>query len=619
MVISPIRISLIISLMLSSPCKDAYIIQIPNNISIAEDGSIDVVIVENDLNQYQTLYIDFDDEFTISDSHGKDDISGYTVDSSIVILPNDMETRSITYHLPHIPSGSWSGSLGLSIRLDTHYPSNTLISGSQLNQIIASYAPAYVEFSHDVITAYDNVHDVSMAQDGSIMLYVIDSEDRIIISNGSDADMKANEDMSHLFKDVTSLSEIRNIDMLDLSECLSMSGMFWGANRISSISGLSSLDTKNIIDMSHLFEGTTRFRNIDLSSWDVANVKDMSFMFAGSYISDFSSIEEWDTGNVINMSGMFSLTRQVTNLDLSDWDVLSVQDMSNMFSSSRRLTALDLSSWNTCSCRNMSSMFESSQSLSSIQGISSFDTHNTEDMSSLFSSCIGLGSLDLEDWEVSNVLNMSNMFNTTNLSDLGDISGWDVGKVKTFSGMFENCTHLITLGDVSSWEVSEDCTDLSKMFKQTGSSLPATLILSNWDVSNVTTMSNMFYGCKSLEYLDITGWDTSNLVDTSGMFEYNSLSDLSSLRNIIGIDLLETGNLRNMSRMFMLNRFVNVDLSSWNTQHLQDISYAFAGCYRQDLDKLKHWDVSSVLDMSNCFSDGSGSISGTAVPDWYIN
>jgi len=103
------------------------------------------------------------------------------------------------------------------------------------------------------------------------------------------------------------------------------------------------------------------------------------------------------------------------------------------------------------------------------------------------------------------------------------------------------------------------------------------------------------------------------------MFEYNSLSDLCSLRNIIGIDLLETGNLRNMSRMFMLNRFVNVDLSSWNTQHLQDISYAFAGCYRQDLDKLKHWDVSSVLDMSNCFSDGSGSISGTAVPDWYIN
>ena len=143
MIISTTRASLIISLLLSSPCKDAYIIQFPNSINITEDGYIDVIIVDNDLNQYQTLYIDFDDEFTISDSHGKDDISGYTVGSSIVILANDTSTRSVSYHLPDIPSGSWSGSLGLSIRLDTVYPSNLLISGSQLNQIIAAYAPAY--------------------------------------------------------------------------------------------------------------------------------------------------------------------------------------------------------------------------------------------------------------------------------------------------------------------------------------------------------------------------------------------------------------------------------------------------------------------------------------------
>lgn len=619
MIISPIRTSLIISLLLSSLCKDGYIIQFPNNIDITEDGSINVIIVENDLDRYQCLHIDFDDEFTISDSHGKADIEGYTLGSSIVISPDDKDTRSVSYHLPHIPSGCWSGSLGLTISLDTVYPSNMLMKGSQINQIITAYAPTYIEFSHDVIDTYDNVSDVSAAQDGSILLYEIDSENKIIISNSTTVDIKANEDMSGLFKNVTSVSEIRNIDLLDLSQCTSISGMFWGANRLSSISGLSNMQTENIIDMSHLFEGTTRLRSTDLRNWDVTNVNDMSFMFAGSYISDFSSIEHWDTGNVINMGSMFSSTRQVTSLDLSDWNVSKVQDMSNMFSSSRKLATIDLSSWNTSSCTDMSSMFESSQSLNAVRGISSFNMHNVKDMSSMFSSCIGLTDLDLENWDVVNVTDMSNMFNTTNLVNLGEISGWDVGKVRTFSGMFENCPDLRNLNDVSAWEVSDFCTDLSKMFKQTGSALPTNFDLKNWDVSNVTTMSDMFYGCKSLEYLDISGWDTAKLTDASGMFQYNSLSDLSLLKNIIGIESIDINSLRNISRIFMLNRFLNVDLSGWNTRYLQDISYSFSGCYRQDLNKLKHWNVSSVLDMSDCFSDGAGSISGTAVPDWYTN
>ncbi|MBP5279426.1 MAG: hypothetical protein J6Z03_03000 [Erysipelotrichaceae bacterium] len=48
--------------------------------NIAEEGTITVNILENDLNPYQTLYIDFDEEFVISDSHGKQDIQGYTTD-----------------------------------------------------------------------------------------------------------------------------------------------------------------------------------------------------------------------------------------------------------------------------------------------------------------------------------------------------------------------------------------------------------------------------------------------------------------------------------------------------------------------------------------------------------
>jgi surface protein len=43
--------------------------------------------------------------------------------------------------------------------------------------------------------------------------------------------------------------------------------------------------------------------------------------------------------------------------------------------------------------------------------------------------------------------------------------------------------------------------------------------ISKWNTSNVTNMSYMFYGCKSLTTLPkIDKWNTSKLVDMDGMF-----------------------------------------------------------------------------------------------------
>lgn len=42
--------------------------------------------------------------------------------------------------------------------------------------------------------------------------------------------------------------------------------------------------------------------------------------------------------------------------------------------------------------------------------------------------------------------------------------------------------------------------------------------LSGLNTSNVTTMSGMFYDCKSLTEIDLKGWDTSYVLDMSNMF-----------------------------------------------------------------------------------------------------
>lgn len=53
------------------------------------------------------------------------------------------------------------------------------------------------------------------------------------------------------------------------------------------------------------------------------------------------------------------------------------------------------------------------------------------------------------------------------------------------------------------------------------------LDLSTWVTSNVTRMISMFESCNSLQVLNISGWDMTKVTDTDGMF-----SECSSLRTI---------------------------------------------------------------------------------------
>ena len=138
-----------------------------------------------------------------------------------------------------------------------------------------------------------------------------------------------------------------------------------------------------------------------------------------------------------------------------------------------------------------------------------------------------------------------------------------------------------------------------------------------WDVSNVTDFSHMFKNNEVLKTIDLSGWNTSHMNDASQMFAYDQSSSLSKLETIYGIENFDTSSLITMSGIFYENQYLNADLSSWNTALLEDISYAFYGTYRFDVDKLKHWNVSSVSNMNEAFGDNAGSLIQSPIPDWY--
>ena len=133
---------------------------------------------------------------------------------------------------------------------------------------------------------------------------------------------------------------------------------------------------------------------------------------------------------------------------------------------------------------NAGNMFAYCTSLTSLD-LSNFDTSNVREMIGMFLYCSSLTSLDLSNFDTSKVISSDWMFsNCTSLTSL-DLSNFDTSKVTSMNSMFSNCTSLTSL-------------------KMMG------------DINKMSTPSDMFY--------DIT---------TTGTFYYNSAYDYSKIISVL--------------------------------------------------------------------------------------
>ena len=106
----------------------------------------------------------------------------------------------------------------------------------------------------------------------------------------------------------------------------------------------------------------------------------------------------------------------------------------------------------------------------------------------------------------------------------------DTSNVTNMNSMFYGCSSLQSL-DVSGFDTI-NVTRINSMFY--GCSSLQTLDVSGFDTNNVTNMGSMFYGCKTLTQLDLTNWDASKVTSIStfcdfGTFNFNSLNVVGGL------------------------------------------------------------------------------------------
>ena len=186
----------------------------------------------------------------------------------------------------------------------------------------------------------------------------------------------------------------------------------------------------------------------------------------------------------------------------------------------------------------------------------------------------------------------------------------DVSSVTTLSNAWNRCYSLQSL-NLSGWDVSS-VTTLSNAWNSCYSL--QSLDLSGWDVSSVTNMTAAWQNCYNLQSLNLSGWDTGSV--TTLRDAWNSCCSLQSL-DLSGWD---TGSVTILQGTWnSCCSLQSLDLSGWDVSSVTNLQNAWQNCYNLQSLNLSGWDTGSVTSLQaawqNCYSLQSLNLSGWDVSD----
>jgi len=192
-----------------------------------------------------------------------------------------------------------------------------------------------------------------------------------------------------------------------------------------------------------------------------------------------------DTSTVESMRYAFYYNK--CNLNCSNWDVSNVTDVCNMFD---QFTGnINISNFSFDSLNRTYEMF-SYANINNIIGINDVKFPNATSFESMFHKATG-DSLDLSNWDISNVNIMKNMFDNFD-GKIIDLSGWNTINV----------------------------TDMTGVFKFAYSSNMEELIIPDWDMTNVKTSSNFFPSASYIAKLRLIDLSNSNDLTINKIISY---------------------------------------------------------------------------------------------------
>ena len=239
--------------------------------------------------------------------------------------------------------------------------------------------------------------------------------------------------------------------------------------------------------------------------------------------------------------------------------------------------------------------FRNFKNLTQIEGIENLNTENVTSMSSMFDSCSGLISLDVTNFNTANVTDMSYMFYCCyKLKEIYVSDKFVTDDVISSVYMFMGCNSLS--GDID-W-TSDKATD--KTYAKTAGGYFRDKAYDNrpW-VKYADGTLTFLYGYKKTlgenEYelnsgTHLPAWYGKSGNVTKAVFDasfanarptscYSWFCDFGNLKQIEGIENLNTTNVTEMASMFYgCSQLTSLDVTNFNTENVVWIMKIFKGC-----------------------------------------
>jgi surface protein len=445
---------------------------------------------------------------------------------------------------------------------------------------------------------------------------------------------------------------------------------------LKSIIAIQNLNTSQVTDMSYMFKGCEALTALDLSSLDTRNVQNFRCTFTNCRNLTTLNLKGWNTEKATDMYQMFAQCNKLTTLDLSSFSLPNIENMDMMFIECWNLIALTLtlneankltqseymfygcdnlcriytaSDWNTPALSKSEGMFSFCPKLVGKDGTAYDASHTDKDYAHLDNGSSNPGYLSLAQLEAYVICNNDSIsfyydyfknlrdgelypipnniqeypawgyyykseakvvvfdqsfadyrpkvtcswfYNCSLLEDIYGLEFLNTSEVTDMSQMFYGCSSLTSL-NLSTFDTRK-VTNMQGMF--CNSKGLKTVNISSFDTNNVTDMSNMFYGCEALTSLNVKNFKTSKVIYMGGMF--------GICRSISKLDLssFDTQNVVDMQSMFKsCNKLSNLSIESFKTGKVASMEDMFSTCRSLSTLNLSHFDTGNVTNMRSMF------------------
>ena len=303
-------------------------------------------------------------------------------------------------------------------------------------------------------------------------------------------------------------------------------------------------------------------------------------------LTEIQGLEYLDVSEAESMYGMFLYCNSIGTLDLTCFDTQNVTDMRNMFGQCVSLTTVYVSSSFVTTSVDVGSnysVFESCTNLVGGAGTSCAERYRNDNSNyrSVIYAQIDGGTDD------------PGYFTARNVEPRAVLSGdgatltfyWD-SVDHTGEGAVYNVAHAMNPAEMPPWNAFVNDTVTTVVFDRSFAkyrptscgrwfegfvALEAVEGIENLDVSEATSLRNMFASCSSLTALDLSGFDTANVRDMGGF-----LSGCSGL-GTIDVLPLDTASVTNMAWMFASTAVTELDLWTFDTAQVSDMEGMFSG------------------------------------------